>query len=551
MDEVRKGLYFLPLGGAGEIGMNLNLYACDGQWLMADLGIGFADSGTPGVDIIMPDPAWIAERRDDLLGLVLTHGHEDHLGAVAYLWPQLRCPVYATRFAAEILRRKLSEQGLADQVPLTIVGDEPVTLGPFHISMIAITHSIPEARSLAIRTPYGTVLHTGDWKLDDDPQVGALTDAAAYARLGEEGVLAAVCDSTNIFNAGHSGSEADVLASLRRLLTGRQGRVVLTTFSSNIARIHTIGRLAAEMGRHAVLVGRSLLRNVEAARACGYLEDLPPFLTAEDAGYLPREKTLLLCTGCQGEPRGALYRIVEGSHRDVALSPGDTVIFSSKIIPGNERPIGRLINMLVRAGLDVVTEKDAMVHVSGHPGREELTQMYEWLKPRIAVPVHGEDRHIRAHADFARSLGVEQAPRLRNGDLLRLAPEGAEIVAQVPVGVLARDVDSLLDIRDEVLQQRRKIMYNGAVAVSVVLNAAGRLAAAPQVRFSGIPGIGQRQIDQARKDVENAVLGLRASARAADDAVEQAAAQAVRRLVRRHSGRRPVALVTVLRLEDD
>lgn len=551
MDEVRKGLYFLPLGGAGEIGMNLNLYACDGQWLMADLGIGFADSGTPGVDIIMPDPAWIAERRDDLLGLVLTHGHEDHLGAVAYLWPQLRCPVYATRFAAEILRRKLSEQGLADQVPLTIVGDESVTLGPFHISMIAITHSIPEARSLAIRTPYGTVLHTGDWKLDDDPQVGALTDAAAYARLGEEGVLAAVCDSTNIFNAGHSGSEADVLASLRRLLTGRQGRVVLTTFSSNIARIHTIGRLAAEMGRHAVLVGRSLLRNVEAARACGYLEDLPPFLTAEDAGYLPREKTLLLCTGCQGEPRGALYRIVEGSHRDVALSPGDTVIFSSKIIPGNERPIGRLINMLVRAGLDVVTEKDAMVHVSGHPGREELTQMYEWLKPRIAVPVHGEDRHIRAHADFARSLGVEQAPRLRNGDLLRLAPEGAEIVAQVPVGVLARDVDSLLDIRDEVLQQRRKIMYNGAVAVSVVLNAADRLAAAPQVRFSGIPGIGQRQIDQARKDVENAVLGLRASARAADDAVEQAAAQAVRRLVRRHSGRRPVALVTVLRLEDD
>ena len=551
MDEVRKGLYFLPLGGAGEIGMNLNLYACDGQWLMADLGIGFADSGTPGVDIIMPDPAWIAERRDDLLGLVLTHGHEDHLGAVAYLWPQLRCPVYATRFAAEILRRKLSEQGLADQVPLTIVGDESVTLGPFHISMIAITHSIPEARSLAIRTPYGTVLHTGDWKLDDDPQVGALTDAAAYARLGEEGVLAAVCDSTNIFNAGHSGSEADVLASLRRLLTGRQGRVVLTTFSSNIARIHTIGRLAAEMGRHAVLVGRSLLRNVEAARACGYLEDLPPFLTAEDAGYLPREKTLLLCTGCQGEPRGALYRIVEGSHRDVALSPGDTVIFSSKIIPGNERPIGRLINMLVRAGLDVVTEKDAMVHVSGHPGREELTQMYEWLKPRIAVPVHGEDRHIRAHADFARSLGVEQAPRLRNGDLLRLAPEGAEIVAQVPVGVLARDVDSLLDIRDEVLQQRRKIMYNGAVAVSVVLNAAGRLVAAPQVRFSGIPGIGQRQIDQARKDVENAVLGLRASARAADDAVEQAAAQAVRRLVRRHSGRRPVALVTVLRLEDD
>lgn len=551
MDEVRKGLYFLPLGGAGEIGMNLNLYACDGQWLMADLGIGFADSGTPGVDIIMPDPAWIAERRDDLLGLVLTHGHEDHLGAVAYLWPQLRCPVYATRFAAEILRRKLSEQGLADQVPLTIVGDESVTLGPFHISMIAITHSIPEARSLAIRTPYGTVLHTGDWKLDDDPQVGALTDAAAYARLGEEGVLAAVCDSTNIFNAGHSGSEADVLASLRRLLTGRQGRVVLTTFSSNIARIHTIGRLAAEMGRHAVLVGRSLLRNVEAARACGYLEDLPPFLTAEDAGYLPREKTLLLCTGCQGEPRGALYRIVEGSHRDVALSPGDTVIFSSKIIPGNERPIGRLINMLVRAGLDVVTEKDAMVHVSGHPGREELTQMYEWLKPRIAVPVHGEDRHIRAHADFARSLGVEQAPRLRNGDLLRLAPEGAEIVAQVPVGVLARDVDSLLDIRDEVLQQRRKIMYNGAVAVSVVLNAAGRLAAAPQVRFSGIPGIGQRQIDQARKDVENAVLGLKASARAADDAVEQAAAQAVRRLVRRHSGRRPVALVTVLRLGDD
>ncbi|HER20280.1 MAG TPA: ribonuclease J, partial [Chromatiales bacterium] len=372
-----KDLVFVPLGGAGEIGMNLNLYGHAGKWLMVDLGITFGDDSTPGIEIIMPDPAFIAERRDDLAGLVLTHAHEDHLGAVHWLWPQLRCPIYATPFTAAVLRRKLAEAGLEREATITEV---PMSgrfeVGPFALELVTLTHSIPEPNAVVIRTGAGTVLHTGDWKLDPDPLVGPTADEKALMRAGEEGVLAMVCDSTNVLVPGTSGSEAEVRENLVELVGRMENRVAVAAFASNVARVETICRAAEAHGRRIALVGRSLKRIVEAAQETGYLTDLPPFLPEADVGYLPRDEVLLICTGSQGEPRSALSRIADDDHPDVVLEAGDTVIFSSREIPGNERSIGRLQNKLASLGIDIVTARDEFVHVSGHPARDELVQMY-------------------------------------------------------------------------------------------------------------------------------------------------------------------------------
>ncbi|HLB80253.1 MAG TPA: ribonuclease J, partial [Dongiaceae bacterium] len=392
-------LLFLPLGGTGEIGMNLNLYGHAGKWLMIDLGITFGDDTTPGIEVIMPDPGFIAERRADLAGLVLTHAHEDHIGAVPYLWPRLRCPIFATPFTAALLRRKLRDAGLQDQAPITEVPmSGRFAVGPFELELITLTHSIPEPNAVVVRTPLGTVLHTGDWKLDPEPLVGPLADEVALRRLGEEGVLAMVCDSTNALVAGESGSEAAVRESLGRLVGRLTQRVAIACFASNVARLETGAWVAAAHDRHAGLVGRSLWRIDAAARETGYFADLPPFVREHDVAYLPREKVLMLCTGSQGEPRSALARIARGDHPGVTLEPGDAAIFSSRIIPGNERAIGRLQNDLARMGVEVVTERDHFVHVSGHPAQGELAAMYQWVRPRVAVPVHGEARHLRAHA---------------------------------------------------------------------------------------------------------------------------------------------------------
>ena len=430
----------MPLGGAGEIGMNLNLYGFGGKWIMVDCGMTFADESMPGIDIVFPDPTFIEERSEDLLGLLLTHAHEDHIGAVPYLWPRLKCPVYATPFTAALVGGKLEEAGLSADVPLNIVSlSGSVTLGDFDVRYIPITHSIPEAHSLSIGIPVGTVLHTGDWKLDPTPVVGDATDPEPFRALGDDGVLALVCDSTNVFRPGNSGSEQCVRESLQNIVGEAAGRVAVTTFASNVARLKSVLAIAEACDRHAVLVGRSMWRTVHAACATGHLDPGIELLTDNDAGYLPKEKVLLLCTGCQGEQRGAMSRIAFGDHPHIELESGDLAIFSSKIIPGNERSIDRVQNQLVSLGVEVATEKDHFVHTSGHPSRGELAEMYDWIRPELAVPVHGEARHLLEHAQFALDNGAQRSVVVRNGDVLRLQPGGGEIIDRVPAGRLALD----------------------------------------------------------------------------------------------------------------
>ena len=431
-------LLFLALGGAGEIGMNLNLYGCRGRWLMVDLGIAFGDDETPGVDVVVPDPAFIVAERDRLDGIVLTHAHEDHIGAVPHIWPMLRCPLYATPFTAEILRGKLNEAGL--DAPVTVVPlSGAFDVGPFQIELLTLTHSIPEPNAVVIRTPFGAVFHTGDWKFDPEPLVGDKADMAGLAKLGRDGVLAMICDSTNVFEPGASRSESELRDHLIEIVGRFENRVAMTSFASNIARIETMAAAAAANGRKAILVGRALNRMVEAARRTGYIPEDLELLDESAAKQLPRREALLICTGSQGEPRGALARISGGSHPNVKLEPGDAVIFSSRMIPGNERAIGRVINRLVKHGVEVVTDRTDFVHVSGHPARDELVQMYQLVRPRIAIPVHGETRHLTEQAHLAKECQVPEAVVTGNGDVLRIAPGRAEIVGSVPHGRLAVD----------------------------------------------------------------------------------------------------------------
>src|SRR5262245_14786481 len=399
-------LIFVPLGGAGEIGMNLNLYGygpeTKRQWIMIDLGVMFGGDDTPGIDVIMPDPGFIEEHRRNLLGIVLTHAHEDHIGAVGHLWPKLKVPVYATPFTAALVRGKLEEEGILDDVPLHIIplGGE-LKLGPFELEFIDITHSIPEPNCIAIRTPLGTVLHTGDWKIDPQPVVGRKTDIDALRRLGENGVLAAICDSTNVFVPGRSGSEAEVATRLEAVIAMCKGRVAVTAFASNVARMQSVIKAGARAGRHVALVGRSMHKIARAAIETGYLKDIPSLIDEESAADLPPNKVLYLCTGSQGETRAALSRIATGEHPHVHLGPGDTVIFSSRVIPGNERLIHTLQNDFAMRGVEVISAEDHDVHVSGHPARDELADMYSWLRPKVAVPVHGEERHLMEHVRLA------------------------------------------------------------------------------------------------------------------------------------------------------
>lgn len=540
-------LLFLPLGGSGEIGMNLNLYGHAGKWLMVDLGMTFADERLPGIDLVLPDPTFIEAHREDLVGLVLTHAHEDHIGAVPYLWPRLRCPIYATPFTAALVRRKFQEAGI-DDVPMHVLPmNGRVELPPFACELVTLTHSIPEPNAVAITTGLGTVLHTGDWKIDPDPLIGAATDHAKLDALGTAGVLAMICDSTNVFSPGHSGSEAEVRASLIDLVKGLKGRVAVTGFASNVARIASVGEAARAAGRHLVLVGRSMLRVVEAAKETGYLTDLPPTLSDDEAGYLPADKVLYLCTGSQGEPRGAMARIARGEHRHVVLGRGDTAIFSSKIIPGNEISLGALHNALVLSGVEVITEKTHHVHVSGHPNRDELAAMYGWVRPQIAVPVHGEARHLAEHAAFARGIQIRHAPIIRNGAVLRLSGEAPQIIGEVPTGRLAVDGDLLVPVEDPAIAIRRKIAFAGHVVVTLVVDGRGRLAAEPSVLTSGLSAAEDEDLDGEIAEAVAAAIG-RGAAPADLDRVEDVARQAARRACQRITGRKPVTDVQIIAL---
>jgi ribonuclease J len=543
-------LLFAPLGGAGEIGLNLNLYGLEGRWLMVDLGLSFADETLPGVEIVLPDPGFIAERREDLCGLILTHAHEDHFGAIPYLWERLRCPIYCTRFTAAVLARKLEEAGIKRAVLNVVAPGERFTVGPFDCTLVRVTHSIPESHALALRTPLGNVLHTGDWKLDPAPLVGSLTATDDLEAFGREGVLAMVADSTNILNPGTSGSEAEVRDSLAGLIKGIENRVALTTFASNIARVETAIHVARAVGRQVVPVGRSMHRMIEAAREVGYLGELPPLLDERSAGELPRDKVLLLVTGCQGEPRAALTRIAAGQHPNVNLEPGDVVIFSSRIIPGNERTLYNLHNSLVSRRIEVITEHDHFVHVSGHPCRDEVEQMYHWIRPQIAIPVHGEARHLHGHLAFARRLGVPQVLEVKNGDLVRLAPAPAAIIDEVPTGRLVLENDELIAAGDDLFRTRRRLMHHGTVLVGLVLDGYGALLASPQLSTFGAadlerePGLTQAVLDQ----IEDAIEDLDDEAALDDDRIRQATRTAVRRALRLVRERRPIIEVQITRL---
>jgi ribonuclease J len=549
MIERPDELLFLALGGAGEIGMNLNLYGYGGKWIMLDCGVTFGDDRAPGVDVLLPDPAFIVDRRDQLAGLVVTHAHEDHLGAIPYIWDRLRCPVYATPFAAAVLRAKLQEASFEDEVPITeIPMSGKFRIAPFELELITLTHSIPEPNAVVLRTPVGTVLHTGDWKLDPDPVVGPTTDEAALRRLGDEGVLALVCDSTNALRPGESGSEADVRDSLMKLIGQFPHRIAVACFASNVARLRSISDAARAHGRDVALVGRSLWRIEQAARATGYLDGVPAFLTEDEAGYLPRDKTLLICTGSQGEPRSALARIARDDHAHIALEPGDVVIFSSRVIPGNELAIGRLQNDLAQLGVEIVTDSDAFVHVSGHPARDELVRMYQLVRPQIAVPVHGEARHLLAHAKLAEECQVQQALVIDNGDVVRLGPGPAEIVADVPTGRLAVEGQRLLPIGEGALRSRQRMVFNGAAVATVVLDRSGELLADPRISAPGLVEDGDPLVEEMMDAVEEAVRGLPAHERRIDGAVEDAARIAVRRVLRAAFGKKPVTDVHVVRV---
>ena len=546
-----RDLVFLPLGGCGEIGMNLNLYGHAGKWLMVDCGITFGDDSTPGVEVIMPDPAFIVERRRDLAGLVLTHAHEDHLGAVHWLWPQLECPIWATPFTAAVLRRKLAEAGLERAAKITEVPmSGTFEVGPFAIELVTLTHSIPEPNAVAIRTAAGTVLHTGDWKLDPDPLVGPGTDEAALVRIGEEGVLAMVCDSTNVLVPGTSGSEADVRENLVDLVGRMKNRVAVAAFASNVARIETICRAAEANGRRVALVGRSLTRIFEAAQATGYLTDVGSFVDNADIGHLPRDEVLMICTGSQGEPRSALTRIANGDHPEVTLDAGDTVIFSSREIPGNERSIGRVQNKLVSLGIDIVTARDEDVHVSGHPARDELTRMYQWVRPRIAVPVHGEARHLIAHAELARQCQVPEPVGARNGYAVRLAPGRATVVGEVQHGRIAVDGTRLIPMESAALRDRRRLAWNGSAVVTVVVDKEGRVKGPPQVAINGVY---DRDVEpEIAHEVEDAVTvaveDLPKPRRKDDAELRETARLAVRRSIRALCGKRPQIDVHLVRV---
>ena len=480
-------LLFCALGGSGEIGMNVNLYGTQGQWLMVDLGLTFADPDYPGIDLILPDLDFIEKQRDRLAGIVLTHGHEDHIGAIPYLSADLKTPLYATPFTAGLIAEKLEEEGLTGQVKLNVIArDATFQIGPFKLTYVALAHSIPEGNGLLIETPHGRVFHTGDWKIDETPVLGEPSSHEALARVGESGVLALVCDSTNVFQDAPSGSESSVHEGLLREVERAKGRVLVTTFASNAARLQTIGRVANQTGRKLCMAGRSLDRITRVAKATGYLQDFPETISFDEAMRLPRREVLIMATGGQGEQRAALGRVAFGNH-DLKLTEGDTVIFSSKIIPGNEAAIGRVMNALSDLGVIIVTDRQSHVHVSGHPGRPELAQMYDWIRPEIIVPVHGEPRHLAEQARFALSHGVPRASTQRNGDLIRLAPNGPEKLTEVRVGRLVLDGDVILPADGTTITERRRMSFSGLVTVALPVGADGKLAGRPFIRPFGLP----------------------------------------------------------------
>ena len=548
-------LVFAALGGVGEIGMNLSIYGFGDerrrQWIIVDCGVSFAsEEHLPGVDLILPDIRYLIEERSNILALVLTHGHEDHMGALIDLWPRLKVPIYATPFTAALFEaRRASEPG-APKIPIQVVPlGGHLQIGPFALDFINVAHSIPESNALAIRSPVGTVLHTGDWKIDPTPLIGGPTNVAKLTALGDAGVLALVGDSTNAVRDGRSPSEADVAKTLSELIRNAPRRVAVTTFASHVGRLRAVADAARAAEREVVVVGRAMERVVQVARETGYLDGVQEFRGIESHSYLPPEKVVALCTGSQGEPRAALARIAEEEHPDVALSRGDRVIFSARPIPGNEKAIARVMNGLVEQGIEVITDRTHLVHVSGHPRRDELRDMIGWVRPKILIPAHGEALHLAEHAALARRAGVPQVLLCRNGDLVRLAPGNAEIIDQLPSGRLYKDGSLVIEAEARTIAARRRLSFSGIVSVAIAMTEKGALAGYPEVELIGLPETdagGTALADVARRAVEEGFEALPKPRRRDPDEVAESLRRAVRVAIAERWGKKPICHVHVI-----
>ncbi|MBU2106574.1 MAG: ribonuclease J [Alphaproteobacteria bacterium] len=548
-------LVFVPLGGVGEIGMNFALYgygpADKREWLIVDVGVTFPDATLPGVDLVLPDTRFIEEQLPNLRGIVITHAHEDHYGALLDIWPKLKAPVWMTPFAAGLLEAKRQGESGAPKIPVTVYrGGDTFEVGPFKIEAIPVSHSIPEPMSLAITSPLGTVVHTGDWKLDPAPEIGPMTDEARFRAIGDAGVLALICDSTNAMREGESPSEQAVGEGLRGVIQKAAGRVAITTFSSNVGRVRSIAEAARDSGRQVLVLGRSLKRMIGVASELGYMEGIPPFIAEEDYGFIPRENLVVICTGSQGEGRAALAKLARDEMKSVALSPGDTVVFSSRTIPGNEKAILEIKNQLIDQGIRIIEDSDALVHVSGHPRRSELRKMYEWTRPQIGVPVHGEAAHLVAQGSLMSASGIGQVAQVRDGDMLRLAPGAAEILRKVPFGRVYKDGRLIGDDETMGIRDRRKLSFAGHVAVNVVLDERYELAGDPD-----IVAIGVAMVNAKGDDMEDVMLDAAIGAfesiprqRRKDlDLVQESVRRAVRGAANEAWGKKPLVTVFVTR----
>jgi ribonuclease J len=552
----KEEFIFCPLGGSGEIGMNMNLFGYGSQenrrWIIVDLGVTFADDSIPGIDLIYPDPGFIIDKKDDLEGIVLTHAHEDHIGAIAHIWPKLLCNIYATPFTSVLIREKFKEKkiDLADKLKIVQLNGK-IQLGLFKIEFVTLTHSILEPNGLSIETPAGTVLHTGDWKIDQNPLIGEKINENKLKEIGKKGILAMICDSTNVFSEGRAGSESDVRRSLLKIMQTKNNRIIVTSFASNVARMESVFYCADKCGRQISLVGRSMHRIYNAAKQCGYLKNVTEPIDPRDAKKVNKKKILYLCTGSQGEPNGAMTRISNYRHPDILLEQDDTVIFSSKIIPGNEKKLAKLHNQLVKNGIDVVSEENEFVHVSGHPNREDLKDMYEWVKPKSIIPVHGEHRHMIEHISFAKEMQVPYPIQVENGDIIRLYPgDKPEIFDKAPVGRMYVDGKICVGEESQSLKERINISYNGFLEVTIIINTSGSLIKNPIISFKGIPTNGSSSdfIDDLQDKIRNVCKTYSLNNSKQKENLLEELKSKCRKIVKEKTGKRPLTNINLVRI---
>ena len=551
----KEELLFCPLGGSGEIGANMNLYAYgkenDHKWIIVDMGVSFADDSIPGVDLIMPDPGFIIDKKDDLLGIVLTHAHEDHIGAVAHIWPKLKCKIYATPFTATLLIEKFKEKKIDIVSHLKIVAlNSKIKLGNFEIDFVTLTHSILEPNGLCIKTPLGTILHTGDWKIDPNPLIGGTIDEAKLKKIGDNGVSAMICDSTNIFSPGRAGSESEVRDSLLRIMELKTKRLLVTSFASNVARMESIFYCAKKTGRNICLVGRSMQRIYKAAKKCGYLKGLINPVEPREAKKIEKNKILYLATGSQGEPMGAMTRIVNGVHPEVFLESGDCVIFSSKIIPGNEKKLYQLQNLIVKNKIEIITEENAFVHVSGHPNRDDLKDMYKWVKPKCVIPVHGEHRHMVEHVSFAKEMQVPKALLIENGDIIKILPnENPAIIDKAPSGRVYLDGSVNVESDSQSIKDRKNLSLNGYLEITLIVSNNGKIKK-PIISFKGIPENNEHEpfIFDIEDEIFNICRTFSLDSKNQQNNLIETIKQNCRRIVREKTGKKPFTNINIARI---